>query len=134
MKKKLTISIGVSILFLLAAHMVSAQKPPYYKWVKLVDGRKTVFQGKVYEDYGYNYQFNAKAGQVITVKVIGRDVTFSINAYDLAPDNQLTPDATSCSYQLIQNHTGQYAIALKMSSESDVYPHSSNYRLEVTLK
>lgn len=133
MKNKLTISFVLTVLFLLTANMVSAQKPPYYKWVKLVDGHKTVFQGRVYEDYGYNYQFNAKAGQTLTVKLIGRNVTFTVNAYDMEP-NEFTPEGTSWSGKLIRNHTGQYAIALKMQSESLIYPHSSNYRLEVTLK
>ena len=133
-KTQLTLAFLVAALVLLTVNIASAQKPPYYRWIKLVDGQKKVFRGRVYEDHGYNYQFNARAGQIITVKLIAKDTTFAIHAYDLDPNDQLTPDDTSCSYTLIRNHTGQYAIALKMTSESLIYPHFSTYRLEVTLK
>ena len=62
MKKKLPILFVLTILILLTTIVVSAQKPPYYKRIKLVNGHKIVLKGKVYEVYDFNYEFDAKGG------------------------------------------------------------------------
>ena len=101
---KLTISFVLTVLFLLTANIVSAQKPPYYKRIKLVNGHKTILKGKVYEGYGFNYEFDAKGGQTLTVKLIGRDVFFTVNSNDMGV-NPFTPEETSWTGKLVRNNT-----------------------------
>lgn len=121
------LAIWLACLSLLGANVVAAQKPPYYKRIKLVPDHKTIFTGMVYEGYGFNYEFDVKPGQTLTARLTGRGVTFSIQAYDMDP-SRLSEEVTYWSGKLVRNSTGQYAIALSTERES------ARYRLEIELQ
>src|SRR6266849_10522794 len=56
-----------------------AQNSPLEKRIKLVRGHKLVLKGEVYEGDDLYYNFKARQGQNLTVKLIGRDAAFTIN-------------------------------------------------------
>ena len=127
MKKKLMILVGISVLFLLATNFVSAQNAPLEKRIKLVKGHKLVLKGEVYEGDDFSYNFKARGGQLLTVKLIGRDADFTINTNDIdvAP---FTKETKFWSGKLPGDNTNEYSIKLTSNYKS------ASYRLEITLR
>src|SRR5258708_8196728 len=82
MKKKLVILVGTIVLTLLTTTFVSAQNAPLEKRIKLVKGQKLVLKGEVYEGDDFYYNFKARQGQNLTVKLVGRDADFIVNTND----------------------------------------------------
>jgi hypothetical protein len=127
MKKKLVILSGVTVLFLLTTIFVSAQNAPLEKRIKLVKGHKLVLKGEVYEGDDFSYNFKARGGQLLTVKLIGRDADFTINTNDtdVAPFTRVTK---SWSGKLPGDNTNEYSIKLTSNYKS------ATYRLEIMVK
>ena len=127
MKKKLMILIGITVLFLLTANLVSAQNAPLEKRIKLVKGQKLVLKGDVYEGDDFYYNFKARKGQTLTVKLIGRDADFTVNTNDgeIYPITKVTK---FWSGKLPYDNTNEYSIKLTSNYKS------ASYRLEITLR
>ncbi|SRR5258708_7811789 len=127
MKKKLMISFGMVVLCLLTMNFVSAQSAPLEKRIKLVSGRKLVLKGDVYEGDDFYYNFKARSGQILTVKLIGRDADFSVNTNDgeIYPITKLTK---SWSGKLPYDNTNEYSIMLTSNYKG------ASYRLEIMLR
>lgn len=127
MKKKLMILFGVTVVFLLTTNFVSAQSAPMEKRIKLVKGQKLVLKGDVYEGDDFYYNFKARKGQTLTVKLIGRDADFTVNTNDgeIYPITKVTK---FWSGKLPYDNTNEYSIMLTSNYKS------ASYRLEITLR
>ena len=127
MSKKAMILIGTAILVLLATNLISAQNAPLEKRIKLVNGQKLVLKGEVYEGDDFYYDFKARKGQNLTVKLIGRDADFTINTMDIevAP---FTKETKFWSGKLPLDNGNEYSIKLTSNYKS------ASYRLEIMLK
>ncbi len=127
MKKKLMILFGIIMLTLLTVNFVSAQYAPLEKRIKLVKGQKLVLKGQVYEGADFYYNFKARKGQTLTVKLIGRDADFTINTMDIevAP---FTKETKSWSGKLPLDDGNEYSIKLTSNYKS------ASYRLEILLR
>ncbi|HLA95643.1 MAG TPA: hypothetical protein VK612_07975 [Pyrinomonadaceae bacterium] len=127
MRKKLLTLIGIAVLCLLTSNFVPAQDPPHEKQIKLAKGRKLVLKGEVYEGDDFYYTFKAREGQILTVKLIGRDADFTVNSNDIDV-YPFTKTTKFWSGKLIGNNTNEYSIKLTSNYKS------ASYRLEVLLK
>lgn len=127
MKLKLITLSGVIGFCLLIATAVSAQSAPLEKRIKLVTGHKLVFKGEVYEGDDLSYNFRARRGQTLTVRLVGRDAVFTINTNDIdvAP---FTGQTKFWSGKLPGDNTNEYSISLTSNYKS------ASYRLEITLR
>jgi hypothetical protein len=127
MKKKLTILFVMIMLALLATNLISAQSAPLEKRIKLVKGQKLVLKGDVYEGDDFYYNFKARSGQTLTVKLIGRDADFTVNTNDgeIYPITKLTK---SWSGKLPYDNTNEYSIMLTSNYKG------ASYRLEIMLR
>ena len=122
------ISIGIMMLALLTASLVSAQDAPLEKRIKLVKGKKLILKGDVYEGDDFYYKFKAKSGQTLTVKLISRDADLRVNTNDgieVYPISKLTK---AWSGKLPYDNTNEYSIMLTSNYKS------ASYRLEITLR
>ena len=124
---KIVLLFGITILFLLTANFVSAQNAPLEKRIKLVSGRKLVLKGQVYEGDDFSYNFKARKGQTLTVKLTGRDADFMVNTLDqeVYPITKVTK---FWSGKLPEDNTNEYSIKLTSNYKS------ASYTLEVTLR
>ena len=111
----------------MTVNFVSAQNAPLEKRIKLVKGQKLVLKGQVYEGADFYYNFKARKGQTLTVKVIGRDADFTINTMDIevAP---FTKETKSWSGKLPLDNGNEYSIKLTSNYKS------ASYRLEILLR
>ena len=125
--KKIALALcGVAILFILSVSCVSAQDA-LEKRIKLVNGRKLVLKGQVYEGDDFYYSFKARKGQTLTVKLTGRDADFTINRMylEVAPFTKVTK---YWSGRLPLDNEDSYSIMLTSNYKS------ASYILEVTLR
>jgi hypothetical protein len=127
MKKKLTIFV-LTVLCLLTTNFVSAQNAPLEKRIKLVKGQKLVLKGDVYEGDDFYYNFKARSGQTLTVKLIGRDADFIINTNDGTEVYPISKATKSWSGKLPYDNTNEYSIMLTSNYKS------ASYRLEIMLR
>ena len=127
MKNKLTILFGMTVVFLLTINFVSAQSAPLEKRIKLVRGQKLVLKGDVYEGDDFYYNFKARKGQTLTVKLIGLDAVFTLNTMDIevAP---FTKETKFWSGKLPEDNGSGYSIKLTSNYKS------ASYRLEIMLR
>ncbi len=128
MKKKLSGLLATIMLALLTANLVSAQNAPLEKRIKLVRGQKLVLKGDVYEGDDFYYNFKARKGQTLTVKLIGRDADFKINTNDGIEIYPISKFTKSWSGKLPYDNTNEYSILLTSNYKS------ASYRLEIMLK
>ena len=128
MKKKLTILFVLTVLCLLTTNFVSAQNPPLEKRIKLVKGHKLILKGDVYEGDDFYYNFKARSGQTLTVKLIGRDADFIINTNDGTEVYPISKATKSWSGKLPYDNTNEYSIMLTSNYKS------ASYRLEIMLR
>ncbi len=128
MKKKLTILFVTIILSLLTANLISAQNAPLEKQIKLVKGRKLVLKGEVYEGDDFYYNFTARSGQTLTVKLIGRDADFTVNTNDGIEIYAISKATKFWSGKLPYDNTNKYSILLTSNYKS------ASYRLEILLR
>ena len=111
----------------LTVSIFKAQNSSLEKRIKLVTGHKLVLKGEVYEGDDFYYNFKARQGQTLTVKLIGRDAAFTINSND-TDVYPFTKETKSWSGKLIANNTNEYSIMLTSNYKS------ASYRLEITLR
>ena len=128
MNKKAMIFIGTAMLALLAANLISAQSAPLEKRIKLVTGQKLVLKGDVYEGDDFYYNFKARKGQTLTVKLISRDADFTVNTNDGTEIYAISKVTKSWSGKLPYDNTNEYSIMLTSNYKS------ASYRLEITLR
>ncbi len=128
MKKKFIVSIGIMVLALMSANFVVAQSAPLEKRIKLVTGQKLVLKGDVYEGDDFYYNFKARKGQTLTVKLISRDADFTVNTNDGTEVSAISKVTKSWSGKLPYDNTNQYSIMLTSNYKS------ASYRLEIMLR
>lgn len=128
MKKKIFSLTAVIVIYLLTAIFVSAQSAPVEKRIKLVKGQKLILKGEVYEGDDLYYKFRARSGQVLTVKLIGRDADFKVNTNDGIEVYPLSAFTKSWSGKLPYDNTNEYSILLTSNYKS------AGYRLEIMLR
>jgi len=98
------------------------------KTVKLVRGKRLVLTGSVRDGDEVLYRFKARAGQRITVKIIGRDADFSVYlnyGLDVEPVAQETK---SWSGTMPREFDGHCEIGVHSTYKV------ADYRLEISLK
>ncbi len=117
----------MTVVFLLTINFVSAQSAPLEKRIKLVRGQKLVLKGDVYEGDDFYYNFKARKGQTLTVKLIGLDAVFTLNTMDIevAP---FTKETKFWSGKLPEDNGSGYSIKLTSNYKS------ASYRLEIMLR
>ena len=98
------------------------------KNIKVVSGKKLILKGAVRDGDEVVYRFRARAGQKITVKVIGRDADFTVYlnyGLDVEPVAQETKSWTGTMPREFNGHC-------------EIGVHSTyklaDYRLEILLK
>ena len=130
MRKTFLILFAIGLSALLVAAEVSAQSYNRVseKIIKLVKGKKLVLTGAVREGNEVVYRFRARAGQKVTVKIVGRDSDFSVylnHGLDVEPVAQETKSWTGTMPPEFNGHC-------------EIGVHStykvSDYRLEILLK
>ena len=127
MKKIFRFLLAAIFALLLSAGITLAQGVPTEKRIKLVKGRKLVFKSQIYEGDDFYYTFKAREGQVLTVRLIGRDADFTINTNDIdvAPFTRVTK---FWSGKLPGDNTDEYSIKLNSNYKS------ARYTIEILLK
>lgn len=97
------------------------------KTVRVVRGKKLVLTGAVRDGDEVLYRFRARAGQRVTVKVIGRDSDFTVylnHGLDVEPVAQ---DTKSWSGVMPREFNGHCEIGVHSTYKL------ANYRLEISL-
>ena len=98
------------------------------KNIKVVKGKKLVLTGAVRDGDEVVYRFRARAGQRITVKIIGRDSDFTVylnHGLDVEP---VAPDTKSWSGTMPPEFNGHCEIGVHSTYKV------ADYRLEILLK
>lgn len=130
MRKTFLILFSICLLTWLTTGEISAQSYNRVseKTVKLVRGKKLVLTGAVRDGDEAIYRFRARAGQRVTVKVIGRDADFSVylnHGLDVEP---VANDTKSWSGTMPPEFDGHCEIGVHSTYKV------ANYRLEISLK
>src|ERR1044072_6403880 len=71
-------AIGLSVCLITGAVSAQSYNRVSEKNVRVVKGKKLVLSGSVRDGDEVLYRFRARAGQRVTVKVIGRDADFTV--------------------------------------------------------
>ena len=98
------------------------------KNVKVVSGKKLILKGSVRDGDEVVYRFRARAGQRVTVKVIGRDADFTVYlnyGLDVEPVAQ---DTKSWTGTMPREFNGHCEIGVHSTYKL------ADYRLEILLK
>ena len=130
MRKTLSILFAICLSALLMTDEVSAQSYNRVseKNVKVVKGKKLVLTGTVRDGDEVVYRFRARAGQRVTVKIIGRDADFSVylnHGLDVEP---VANDTKSWSGIMPPEFNGHCEIGVHSTYKV------AGYRLEILLK
>jgi hypothetical protein len=98
------------------------------KNVKLLRGKKLVLSGAVRDGNEILYRFKARAGQKITIKIIGRDADFTVylnHGLDVEP---VANETKSWSGTMPREFDGHVEIGVHSTYKL------ADYRLEISLK
>ncbi len=130
MKKGFLILFVIFALTIFSTNAVSAQRYNRIaeKKINLVKGKKLVIKGEIRDSDEIAYQFKARKGQRITVKVIGKDAEFTMYAvfeFDVMP---IAEETQSFSGKLPDFVDGKCEIVVHSNYKV------ADYRLEITLK
>ena len=130
MRKTLSILFAICLSVWLMTDEVSAQSYNRVseKNVKVVKGKKLVLTGTVRDGDEVVYRFRARAGQRVTVKIIGRDADFSVylnHGLDVEP---VANDTKSWSGIMPPEFNGHCEIGVHSTYKV------AGYRLEILLK
>ena len=130
MKKRFLILFVVCLSAWLMTDEVSAQtyNRVSEKSVKLVKGKTVVLKGSVRDGDEVLYRFKARAGQTITVKVIGRDADFSVGLNHGLDVELVAQETKSWSGKMPAEFDGHLEIGVHSTYKL------ADYRLEVLLK
>ena len=129
MRKTFLILIAICLSAWLMTDEVSAQSYNRVseKTIRVVRGKKLVITGAVRDGDEVLYRFRARAGQRVTVKVVGRDSDFTIylnHGLDVEPVAQ---DTKSWSGVMPREFNGHCEIGVHSTYKL------ANYRLEISL-
>lgn len=130
MRKKFLILCAICFSALLMTVEVSAQtyNRVSEKTVKPVRGKKLILTGAVRDGDEVVYRFRARAGQKVTVKIIGRDADFSVylnHGLDVEP---VANETKSWSGTMPPEFDGHCEIGVHSTYKL------ADYRLEILLK
>lgn len=98
------------------------------KTVKLVRGKKLILTGAVRDGEEVVYRFRARAGQRVTVKIIGRDSDFSVYLNYGLDVELVTQDTKSWSGAMPREFNGHCEIGVHSTYKV------ADYRLEILLR
>jgi hypothetical protein len=98
------------------------------KNIKLVRGKKRVLTGAVRDGDEVVYRFRARAGQRVTVKIIGRDSDFSVYLNYGLDVESVAQDTRSWSGTMPPEFSGHCEIGVHSTYKV------ADYRLEISLK
>jgi hypothetical protein len=127
MKKNLLFLIGIGLMTLVLTGAVSAQYNQTEKRINVVSGKKLIIKGAVRDTDEISYVFMARAGQKLTVKVIGRDADFTIFAIHAFDAEQIAEDTQLWSKTLPDLVDGKCSITVHSNYKV------ADYRLEILL-
>lgn len=127
MKKKFLILFVVCLSVLLMTNGISAQSYNRVseKNVKPVKGRKLVVRGAVRDGDEVLYRFRARAGQNVSVKIVGRDADFSVHLNHGLDVEPVAQDTKSWSGKMPPEFNGHCEIAVHSTYKL------ADYRLEI---
>jgi hypothetical protein len=130
MRKTLSILFAICLSGSLLTDVVSAQtyNRVSEKSVRVVRGRKLVLSGAVRDGDEVLYRFRARAGQKVTIKVIGRDADFTVylnHGLDVEP---VANDTKSWSGTMPPEFDGHCEIGVHSTYKV------ANYRLEILVR
>lgn len=129
MKKNiLIISIGCLVVFMLTGTSFAQNYNRKEKRITVVNGKKQIIKGAVRDTDEIAYSFKARAGQRLTVRVVGRDADFKLNilhSFDFEP---LAEDTKFWSGRLPANVDGKLEIVVHSNYKV------ADYQLEILLK
>lgn len=130
MKKRFSILFVLCLSAWLMTAEVSAQtyNRVAEKNLKVVKGKKLVLKGAVRDGDEVLYRFRARAGQRVTVRVLGRDADFSVHlnyGLDVEPVAQ---DTKSWSGKMPPEFNGHCEIGVHSTYKL------ADYRLEISLE
>jgi hypothetical protein len=130
MKKRLLILFIVCLASCAIAGEVSAQtyERVTEKNVKVVKGKKLVLKGAVRDGDEVRYRFRARAGQTVTVRVIGRDADFTVHLNYGLDLEQVAQDTKSWSGKMPPEFDGHCEIGVHSTYKL------ADYRLEILLQ
>lgn len=130
MKKHVLILFAVCLLMFLLTNEVSAQSYNRIaeKKITLVKGKTLIIKGEIRDSDEIAYQFKARAGQKITIKVIGRDADFSIYAKHEFDVEIIAQDTQSWTGTLPDFVDGKCEIVVHSNYKV------ADYKLQITLK
>lgn len=129
MRKTFLILVAICLSVWLMTGEVSAQSYNRVneKTIRVVKGKKVVLTGAVRDGDEVLYRFRARAGQRVTVKVVGRDSDFTVylnHGLDVEPVAQ---DTKSWSGVMPREFNGHCEIGVHSTYKV------ANYRLEISL-
>lgn len=130
MRKTFSILFAICLTACVLTGVVSAQSYNRVseKTVRAIKGKKLVLSGAVRDGDEVLYRFRARAGQKVTVKVIGRDADFSVwlnHGLDVEP---------------VANETKSWSSTMppEFNGHCEIGVHSTyklaNYRLEILVQ
>jgi hypothetical protein len=130
MRKTLSILFAICLSGSLLTGVVSAQtyNRVSEKSVRVVRGRKLVLSGAVRDGDEVLYRFRARAGQKVTIKVIGRDADFTVylnHGLDVEP---VANDTKMWSGTMPPEFDGHCEIGVHSTYKV------ANYRLEILVR
>jgi hypothetical protein len=130
MRKTLSILFAICLSGSLLTGVVSAQtyNRVSEKSVRVVRGRKLVLSGAVRDGDEVLYRFRARAGQKVTIKVIGRDADFTVylnHGLDVEP---VANDTKLWSGTMPPEFDGHCEIGVHSTYKV------ANYRLEILVR
>ena len=98
------------------------------KNIKVVKGKKLVVTGAVRDGDEVVYRFRARAGQRVTVKIIGRDSDFSVYLNYGLDVESVAQDTKSWSGTMPREFNGHCEVGVHSTYKV------ADYRLEISLK
>jgi hypothetical protein len=98
------------------------------KNIKVVKGKKSVLQGAVRDGDEVLYRFRARAGNKITIRVIGRDADFSVYLNYGLDVETVAQETKSWSGKMPAEFNGHCEVGLHSTYKL------ANYRLEISLQ
>jgi len=130
MRKTLSILFAICLSACLLTGVVSAQtyNRVSEKSVRVVRGKKLILSGAVRDGDEVLYRFRARAGQKVTIKVIGRDADFTVylnHGLDVEP---VANDTKSWSGTMPPEFDGHCEIGVHSTYKV------ANYRLEILMR
>ena len=130
MKKNVLILFTICVLTFLMSNAVSAQSYNRIteKKITLVKGKTLIIKGEIRDSDEIAYQFKARAGQRLTVKVIGRDADCSVYAIYEFDAETLSEDTQSFSGILPDHDFKRLEIVVHSNYKV------ADYKLQITLK